>query len=101
MMILKHNDDLSKTLQGPNLTPVAAKNLAKHVVDTLNCYHADDKYNKSCDQVTIKAVKSLVNNVKLSCKKKVPPRYEEGNRDTNNFDRYLKKIIIEENILKL
>ena len=62
-MILEHTSNLCN-LQGPKLKGVAAPDLAKHTIDTLNLYRSDYKCDKCLDHLATKAVEFKVNNQK-------------------------------------
>ena len=76
--ILKHTDNLSKTLQSTSMSAAEGAHVAALTVKTLQLIRSDEHYDAFWDLVIIAQQKVDVDDPQLPRKRKVPRRLDEG-----------------------
>ena len=77
--ILKHTDNLSKTLRSTSMSATEGTHVAALTVKTLQLIHSDEHYDAFWDLLIIAQQKVDVDDPQLRRKSKVPRRLDEGN----------------------
>ncbi len=77
-MLLKHADNLSRTLQSKSLSAAEGQTIAGMTVDTLSSLRNDASFDLFWAKVNDKATKLGVNDPQLPRKRKPPARYDDG-----------------------
>ena len=77
-MILRHSDNLSKTLQGTRVSAAEGQEVARMTVQTLKSVRTAEKFTLFWTKVTELASKLGVDEPKLPRKRKAPQRFEGG-----------------------
>ena len=97
-LLLKHSDNLSKTLQSQKMSASEGQHVASMTVTTLQSLRNDDNFALFWQKIEIIKKDLDIEDPKLPRKRKVPRRYEDGNRQAE-FDTdvkaYYKKIYYE------
>ena len=78
VLVLRHTDNLSSTLQHTYLTCHEAQQIAKVCLSTLKGMREEASFHMFFEKVRASAQKLEVNDPKLPRKRKVPNRYEDG-----------------------
>lgn len=84
-MVLRHTDNLSKTLQDKTRSAAEGQVIADMVVHILLTLRSDDSFELFWLKVTKKA-ESLELEPQLPCRTKRPRRYEEGEAESKFHD---------------
>ena len=77
-LILKHTDNLSRTLQHASMSAAEGQHITAMTVATLNSMRSDDQFNLFWDLVVLKAEELSVDEPKLPRKRKLPHRYDDS-----------------------
>ena len=77
-LVLKHTDNLSRTLQHVSMSAAEGQQIAAMTVATLNSMRSDDQFDHFWDQTLLKAQELSVNEPQLPRQRKVPRRYDNG-----------------------
>ena len=85
-LILRHSDNLSKTLQSHKLSAAEGQRIALMTVATLNVLRDDTQFDLLWKSLQETRTKLDVDDPVLPRKRKVPRRYEEGSAETEFFD---------------
>lgn len=80
-LILKHSDNLSKTLQSPKLSASEGQRIATMTVKTLQSLRSDSNFDLFWRKAEITRQKLDVNEPELPRKRKLPKRFEDGNAE--------------------
>ena len=88
ILLLKHSDNLSKSLQAESLCAAEAQKIAKNTVNTLKKMRSDEKFNLFWKDVENKAAIFDVDLPRLPRKKRAPARIDDclGGSGTPEFD---------------
>ena len=78
VLVLRHTDNLSSTLQHTHLSCYKAQQIAKVCLSTLKGMREDASFHMFFEKVRASAQKLEVNDPKLPRKRKVPSRYGDG-----------------------
>ena len=76
--VLQHTDNLSKTLQNPNLTAAEGEKIAYLTRSTLLRMHSDDNFDLFWERILKLKEEFGVNEATLPRKRRAPARYEDG-----------------------
>ena len=97
-LLLKHSDNLSKTLQSQKMSASEGQHVASMTVTTLQSLRNNDNFALFWQKIEIIKKDLDIEDPKLPRKRKVPRRYEDGNGEAK-FDTdvkaYYKKIYYE------
>ena len=85
-LLLRHSDNLSKTLQSPKLSAAESQRIASTTVKALQSIRDDTYFDLFWQKVESLRSSLDVEEPKLPRKRKVPRRYEEGTADAEYFD---------------
>ena len=85
-LILRHSDNLSKTLQSPKLSAAEGQRIALMTVATLRVLRDDTQFDLFWKSLQETRTKLDVDDPVLPRKRKVPRRYEEGSAEPEFFD---------------
>ena len=77
-LVLKHTDNLSRTLQHASMSAAEGQHITAMTVATLNSMRSDDQFDLFWDLVVLKAEELGVDEPKLPRKRKLPHRYDDG-----------------------
>ena len=77
-LVLKHTDNLSKTLQHVSRSAAEDQQVTSMIVATLNSMCSDDQFNLFGDMVILKAEELSVSEPQLPWQRKLPRRYDDG-----------------------
>ena len=80
-LILKHSDNLSKTLQSPKLSASEGQRIATMTVKTLQSLRTDSNFDLFWRKAEIARQKLDVNDPELPRKRKLPKRFEDGSAE--------------------
>ena len=80
-LILKHSDNLSKTLQSPKLSASEGQRIATMTVKTLQSLRTDSNFDLFRRKAEIARQKLDVNDPELPRKRKLPKRFEDGSAE--------------------
>ena len=78
-LLLKHSDNLSKTLQSPKLSASEGQRIAAMTVKTLQSLRTDSNFDLFWTKAETARQKLDVNEPELPRKRKLPTRFEDGN----------------------
>ncbi|XP_011402633.1 PREDICTED: zinc finger MYM-type protein 1-like [Amphimedon queenslandica] len=78
ILLLKHNDNLSKTLQHSFMLASEGQSVPAMTVSTLELMRSDEQFDMFWSKVTKKANELELSEPVLPCKRKRPVRYEDG-----------------------
>ena len=81
-LILKHTDNLSKTLQNPKLTAVDVHSVAELTCSTLEEVRSDESFDLFWEKLMLMQDKLEVNLATLPRKRRAPERFREGSGET-------------------
>ena len=97
-LLLRHSDNLSKTLQSTTMSAAEGQKLAKMTVSTLQSIRSDEKFDLFWNLTQKRASELDVNEPTLPRKRKRPKRYDSGT-STGDFpstvENHYKKIYFE------
>ena len=79
-MVLKHTDNLSRTLQHKTMSTAGGQRVAQMTVQTLQSIQNDKYHHFSWEKVSLIANFLQVDELQLPRHRKRPSRYEEGIR---------------------
>ena len=79
--ILKHTDNLSRTIQNPSLTAFEAQELAKKTMQTLQSIRNEEAYDLFWERMLILKAEKKVNDPVLPRKRRAPARIEVGSSE--------------------
>lgn len=82
-LVLKHSDNLSKTLQSTAMSAAEGQKVAAMTVSALQSIRSDDMFDLFWELVSKKATELDVDEPKLPRQRKRPRRYDEGQSDGN------------------
>ena len=85
-LILRHRDNLSKTLQSPKLSAAEGQRIALMTVATLHVLRDDTQFDLFWKSLQETRTKLDVDDPVLPRKRKLPRRYEEGTAEPEFFD---------------
>ena len=77
-LVLKHTDNLSRTLQHASMSAAEGQQVTAMTVTTLNSLSSDDQFDRFWDLAILKAGKLGVNEPQLPRQRKLPRRYDDG-----------------------
>ena len=77
-LVLKHTDNLSRTLQHASMSAAEGQQVTAMTVATLNSMRSDDQFDHFWDLAILKAGKLGVNEPQLPRQRKLPRRYDDG-----------------------
>ncbi len=77
-LVLRHSDNLSRTLQSPRLSAAEAQKVVKMTVKTLESLRKEDKFDLFWTKVVKKITDLGIQDPQLSRRRKAPRRYEIG-----------------------
>ena len=77
-LILKHTNNLSRTIQHVSQSAAEDQHVTAMTVATLNSMHSDDQFNLFWDVVVLKAEQLGVDEPQLPRRRKLPRRYDDG-----------------------
>ena len=76
--ILQHTDNLSKTLQNPQLTAIEGQRIAQLTRSTLLLMRTDENYELFWARILKLQEEFVVDEPTMPRKRKIPARYEDG-----------------------
>ena len=82
-MILRHTDNLSKTLQSPKFSSTQGYEIAMLTVKTLQSIRSESDFNLFWEKVEIGRCSFAIKDPCLPRKRKVPQRYESGSGEAH------------------
>ena len=85
-LILRHCNNLSKTLQSPKLSAAEGQRIALMTVATLHVLRDDTQFDLFWKSLQETRTKLDVDDPVLPSKRKVPRRYEDGSAEPEFFD---------------
>ena len=85
-LLLRHTDNLSKTLQSTTMSASEGQKIAYMTVATLETLRDDGQFDLLWKKVEIHALSLDVESPKLPRKRKVPLRYAEGTLEPDIYD---------------
>lgn len=97
-LILRHSDNLSKTLQKTDISASEGYEVAKMTLQTLSSLRSDENFKLFWEQVTKTARELDISDLLLPWQRKMPKRYEIGNAQpefADTPDHYFKCIYFE------
>ena len=77
-LVLKHTDNLSRTLQHVSMSAAEGQQVASMTVATFNSIRSDGQFDLFWDLVILKANKLGVNEPQLPRRRKLPRRFDDG-----------------------
>ena len=77
-LVLKHTDNLSRTLQHTSLSAAEAQQITSMTVATLKSMRSDDQYDRFWDLANLKSEELGVNDPQLPRQRKIPRRFDDG-----------------------
>jgi hypothetical protein len=95
---LSHSDNLSRTLQQPNISAISAQKLANCTVETLKKIRSDEDAQRFWEKTQLESKCHPLEPPKLPRKKKMPAKYEEGKSEPefhDNCEKYFRQIYFE------
>ena len=77
-LVLRHNDNLSRTLQNKSLSAAEGQQAAKMTVQTIQSIRSDEAFNLFWEKVNRYATDMDVSGPQLPRQRKLPRRYDDG-----------------------
>ena len=77
-LVLKHTDNLSRTLQHASMSAAEGQQVTAMTVATLNSMRSGDQFDLFWDLAILKAEKLGVSEPQLPRQRKLPPRYDDS-----------------------
>ena len=97
-LILRHSDNLSRTLQASYISAAEGQKMAAMIVKTLQSMRNGENFKMLWSKTVAEAHKRDVNDPVLSHRRKVPRRYEIGTREVShleNVEDYYRRIFFD------
>jgi len=97
-LLLRHSDNLSKTLQSSSMSAAEGQKIAEMTVITLQSIRSDEQFLLFWDLTKKKATELDINDPKLPRRRKQPRRYDHGSSVgdfPSSVDDYYKRIYFE------
>ena len=77
-LVLKHADNLSRTLQHASMSAAEGQQITAMTVATLNSMRSDDQFDRFWDLAILKAEELGISEPQLPRQRKLPHRYDDG-----------------------
>ena len=77
-LVLKHTDNLSRTLQHVSMSAAEGQQVASMTVATMTSMRSDDQFDLFWDNVILKAEECGVDEPRLAWQRKLPRRFDDG-----------------------